>query len=88
MEGLGDDVFGDEWAVGVGGVDEVDTEREGSAEYVAHLLAVGGLAPCSFVDETHGSEAEPVDGEVVAEEEVGHGRFRCESGYFAHEMQV
>jgi hypothetical protein len=50
MEGLGDDVFGDEWAVRVGSVDEVDFQRDGSAEYVAHLLAVGGLSPSAFVD--------------------------------------
>ena len=87
VEGFGDDVFRDEWAVGVGGVDEVDAEGDGSAEYVAHLFAVGGFSPCAFVDQTHGSEAEPVDGEVAAEEEVGHGRFRCESGHFAHECK-
>src|ERR1700730_10854642 len=54
MQGLGDDVFRDEWAVGVGSVDEVDAERDGSAEYVAHLLAASGFYPCALVDEPDG----------------------------------
>ena len=68
-ERFADEPLGDFGAVGVGGVNEVDAELDGAAQYAARFGFVGGLAPRAFADQAHGSVAEPMDGQIAADEE-------------------
>ncbi len=60
-ERFADEPFGDLGAVSVGGVNKVDAELDGAAQYTARLAFVGGLAPRAFADQAHGSDSR--DGE-------------------------
>ena len=73
MEGFADEAFGDLGAVGVGGVDEGDAEFDGAAENAAGFFWIARLAPGAIADETHGSIAEAVDGEIAADLEGAAG---------------
>ena len=68
-ERFADEALGDLWAIGVGGVNECDAELDSAAQYAACFGFVGGLAPCAFADQTHGAIAEPMDGQIAADEE-------------------
>ena len=67
VESFADEALGDFGAVGVGGVDEVDTEFDGTAENAAAFFRVAGLAPGAVSDKAHGSIAEAVDLEIAAD---------------------
>ena len=77
MEGFGEQIFGDVRAVGVGRVEEVDAEIDGAAKQGdGGWTANGRLAPGTLPDEAHGAVAEPVQGQVISEQEgVGGGHF-------------
>ena len=68
-EGFADEPFGDLGAVSVGGVNKVDAELDGAAQYTARLAFVGGLAPRAFADQAHGSISQPVNRQIAADEE-------------------
>ena len=78
MQRLADQRVGDERAVGVGGVDQVDAELDCPAQHADGGVVVGRLAPDARAGQLHGSEAETVDRQIAAELE-GAGRFggRC-----------
>ncbi len=74
VKGLGNQLFGDLRAVGVGGVEEVDAEFERPAKDVAGVLTAGRLAPGALADQPHGAIAEAVDGEVIGDRKGTGGR--------------
>src|SRR3954452_12960052 len=67
VQGLADQVLGDIRAVGVGGVDQADTELDGPSQYADRLLTVTGLAPDALAREAHRAVAEPDDWQVAAD---------------------
>jgi hypothetical protein len=73
VERFGEEFFRDVGAVGVGGVDEVDAEFDGTAEGCDTGVAIGGRSPNAFAGDAHGSVPETVDGEF-AERDVSGGR--------------
>ena len=73
MQGLLDQLLGDERAVGVGGVDEVDAELDRAAQHADGLVGVGGVAPDAGAGQLHRAVAEPVDGQLAAEVEGAGG---------------
>jgi hypothetical protein len=68
MQGFSDEALGNFRAVGIGGVDEGDAQFDGAAQDAAGFCRVAGFAPGALAHEAHGSEAEPVDREVCADE--------------------
>jgi hypothetical protein len=73
MEGFSDELFGDVGAVGVGGIDEVDAEFDGSAEGGNGGIAVDWWSPDAFAGDAHSSVGEAVDGEVAERDVSGGG---------------
>jgi len=73
MEGFGDEFFGDVGAVGIGGIDEVDSEFDGAAESGDGGIAIGGRSPDAFAGDAHCSVAEPVHGEFAERDGSGGG---------------
>ena len=63
VERLGDEVLGDERAVRVGRVDEVDAEFDGTAEDAECVVVIVGRAPDAVAGNAHGAEAHAVNGE-------------------------
>ena len=72
--GCGDELFRDERAVRVGGVNKIDAELDRAAERGAGGIDVGGRAPDSLARDAHGAEAHAIHGEVAAE---GDGSGLC-----------
>jgi hypothetical protein len=66
VEGFSNESLGDTRAVGVGGVEEVDTQLDRAAQDGNCLVAVGGLAPDTAAGQLHGAEAKPADWKVAA----------------------
>ncbi len=65
-ERLADESLAHFGAVGVGGVDEVYAELDGTLEHLLCLLSVPGFAPDSFSGKTHCAVSQAVDGEIAA----------------------
>jgi len=82
MQGFADEAFGDFRAVGVGGVDKGDAERDGAAEDAAGFVWIAWFTPGTFANEAHGSVAEALDGEVAGNVEGSAGG----SGGSAHDL--
>lgn len=74
-EGLADEALQFLRAIGVGCVDEVDAEIEGSVEDGFGCGGIEGRAPGSVGDEAHGAVADAGEREVVGEEERLHVKF-------------
>ena len=68
-ERFADEPLGDLGAVGVCGVNERDAQFDGAAQHAAGFGCVGRLAPRAFAHQAHGSVAEPVHGQIAADEE-------------------
>jgi len=78
MQRLGDELLGDVGAVGLGGVDEVDTELGEPLEHGDGLVVVGRRSPDALAGDAHRAEAEAGDLEVPADLERARGRrSRC-----------
>src|SRR5207248_271142 len=69
VERLGDEPLAHLGAVGVGRIDEVDTELDGPVQHGDRFAWVARLAPNAPAGEPHGAEAETVDGQLAAQEE-------------------
>src|SRR6202012_2371366 len=63
----GDQVFADERAIAVGGVDEVHAEFGQSPERSQSLRPVLGLAPDALAGDAHGAEAQTGYGDISAD---------------------
>ncbi len=67
MKRFGDEAFGNLRAVGVGGVDEVDSQFNCPAQDAVAFGGIGGLAPGAFADQAHGAVAEAMDGKIAGD---------------------
>ncbi len=67
VQRLGDQGLADIGPVGVGRVDEVDSQFDGAAQRRLGPLPVRRLAPDAVAGDPHRAEAQPVDGEVPAD---------------------
>ena len=70
-EGFGDQFFGDIGAVGVGGVDEVDSKFNGATQGGDGGSMIGGRSPDAFAGDAHGAIAEAVDCEIAERDGSG-----------------
>ena len=70
VQGLADQLLGDERAVRVGGVDERHAELDGAAQHPDRLVGVGRVAPDARAGQLHRAVTEPVDRQVAAERNV------------------
>ena len=74
MQRLAEELLGHARAVGVRGVEQVDTELDGAAQHGDGGFPVCGRSPYSGTGELHGSEAEAVhDAAFVAAEPEAAG---------------
>src|SRR5579862_5404907 len=72
---FGDEFFSHMRAVGISGVDKIDSEFDGAAQNSNCFVVILRRTPDSFSGEAHGSEAETVDDEIAANSELtGFGR--------------
>src|SRR5215208_5531503 len=67
MQRLGYQLLADVGTVGVGGVDEVDTEVDGSPQPRLRRLGIVRRSPAAVARDSHRAEAETPDLEVAAE---------------------
>src|SRR6202161_4401456 len=67
VEGFGDDFFADVRAVGIGSVDEINSESDGAAKNFYRFGTIFVLAPNSLAGDAHGSVAEAVDRKIAAD---------------------
>ena len=67
MERFGDEAVADEGAVGVGGVDEVYAQLDGSPQRRDRLVVIGWFPPDSRSGDAHGPKPETADGEIAPE---------------------
>ena len=73
MKCFADQPLGNLRTVGVGGVDEGNAQLDGAAQHALCFGRVGRLAPGAFAHQAHGSVAEPVDGQIAADEKCAAG---------------
>jgi hypothetical protein len=72
--------------VGVRGIDQIDTQFEGTTENAAAFFRVIRLAPSPIADDPHGSVAETAYGEIDSNGE-GRGSGRGGSGHDASDAR-
>ena len=70
---LRDHFFVDVRAVAVGGVEEIDAQRDGLAQYRVCRSAILGRPPHIRTADAHGAEAETIDRQVADADGGGHG---------------
>src|SRR5271168_1176017 len=70
MQGFRDNFFADGGAVGVGGVDKIDSQSDGASKNAHRFAAILRLAPNAFSSNAHGPKTEAVDREVSANAEL------------------
>ena len=73
VQRFADELLGHVRAVGVGGVDEVHAELDGTTQHPDALVVVLGWAPDPGPGDPHGSEGHPVDGQVAEHERSARG---------------
>ena len=74
VQGLRDQLLGYMGAIGIGSVDEVHPQFDGTLEYADRFIAIPRWAPDPFPGEAHRAEAHTVDGEISAEGNCPAGR--------------
>src|SRR5262249_29980365 len=70
IQSFGDDFLADIWAVGIGGVNEVDAEIDCAAKHADGFAAVSGLSPNALSSDAHRAKAKSIDFEIVADAEL------------------
>src|SRR3981189_1997360 len=65
IERFRDQTLADLRTVGVGGIDEVDAQFEGSAQHTLALFAILRFAPDAGTGEAHGAKTESIDRQVT-----------------------
>jgi hypothetical protein len=80
VQRLGDQLLGDVRPVGVGGIDEVDSQVDRPPKDTNRLAAIRWRTPHSFSSDPHGAEAHAIDGEITAESDGACGRCRAVGG--------
>jgi len=88
VQRLGNELFGDEGSVGVGGVEEVDPQLHGALQHAHGLFGVLGRAPDALAGEPHRAEPHAVDGQVAAQCDgsCGSGRHAAAGVNAGHEQ--
>jgi hypothetical protein len=78
MQGLLDEALADVGSVSVGGIDEADSQLNGTAQNCESFFRIPRLTPHPITDEAHSAESETVDLEITADRECpgGSGRWR------------
>src|SRR5271156_6565765 len=69
VQSFGNQALADLRAVGVGGIDEVDAQFDGSPQNANYFIVVLRLAPDAGAGDPHGAEAEAMDGKIAANAE-------------------
>ena len=69
MQSLGNDLFTHEWAVGIRGVDEIDSQFHGAPHHSYGLGPIRGLTPDSFARDPHCAISKPRDAQIVSNHE-------------------
>ena len=67
LQRLADEFLGDERAVGVRGVDEVDAELDRATQHADAFVAIGRRTPNALAGQSHCAEPEPIHGQIAAE---------------------
>jgi hypothetical protein len=57
-------------AVGVGRVDEVDSQFHGAAQYANGLRPIRGLTPNSFARDPHRAESQARDAKIISDDKA------------------
>ena len=65
MQCLGDETLANYWAVGVGGVDEIDSQLDRASQDCDCLGMVGRFSPHTGTSELHRAEAEPANWNIA-----------------------
>ena len=76
-ERFGNQLLGDIGAIGVGGVDEVDSKLNGATQCRECSSAIVGRSPDAFAGEAHGAVTEAVDGEIAELDGAGGSGREC-----------
>src|SRR5215469_1589435 len=66
--------------IGVGGVDKVDAEFDGSPNYANHLIMVLGFSPYALAGDSHRAKSKPVDGQLSSNKEFAGLRCGFDAG--------
>lgn len=74
IQSFGDDFFADMRAVGIGGVDEINSQVDGAAKNLNGFGTIFGFAPNALSSKAHGSVTEAVDGDITANAEFARLR--------------
>jgi hypothetical protein len=74
VQSSGNDLFTHAGTVGVGGVDEIDSQFNCPPQDADGLAAIRGLAPNSFTRDPHRAESQPRDGQIVSNKEFAGSR--------------
>src|SRR5579875_3873397 len=69
IQGFGDEFLGDEWSIGVCGIDKVDSQLDSLAQNGKRSRAVFGRPPDSLACNSHRAVAEPMNGQIAADGE-------------------
>src|SRR5579875_2174012 len=74
VERLSDQLFAHVWPIGVGGIDKINAQFDGTAQYRDALLLILWWPPDTWPRKAHGTETEAIDREVAAN---GEGTTCC-----------
>jgi len=66
VEGLGDQPFADLRTIGVGRIDQVDTELERPAQDALALLAILWFSPDALTGDPHGAKAKAIHRQIAS----------------------
>src|ERR1700719_3549898 len=69
MQRLGDETLGDYGPVGIGGVDEVDSQLHRATQDGDRLVMIFGFPPDTVAGELHCTEAQSANGNVATDQE-------------------
>ena len=66
------------WSVGVGRIDQIDTELDGASQNFEGVAAISRPTPNTLSGNAHRAKAEPVDRKIAPQPENGIAlRLRC-----------
>jgi hypothetical protein len=65
MQGLGDETFANFGAVGIGRVDEIDSQLQRAPQDCDCLRMIGRFSPDAIARELHCAESQPANGNIA-----------------------
>src|ERR1700722_15028270 len=69
IQRLRNDLFAHVWAIGIRGIDEIDTQLERAPQHPQRLAAISRRTPHARARQAHRTKAEPADAKITAEHE-------------------